>query len=323
MERLHWLDGWRAIAVAIVIASHMAPLYGAGYEIPGELGVFIFFAISGYIVARVLIVERAQTGTIDVPHFYARRALRILPPLIIYIGFCLLTVANSPDGAFGALRALLFTCNIAVDLGRCGWTFGHLWSLAFEEQYYLLLPFALVGVRGVRGAALLGAALLLAALPFVFPVDYIGRIGFLQIYLLLALGALYALHETRVSKHLARVPAVVSVGGLALAGFWMFLPPSGMQAATGVLVAPLVVLAVFGLPQQSTVLRSVLSSRPMRIVGLYSYTLYLWQQLALAPEAWNTGVMPVLLLGAALAWSALSYHTVELFCRRLARKRPR
>ena len=81
MERLQWLDGWRAIAVAIVIASHMASLYGTDYGIPGKLGVFIFFAISGYIVTRVLIIEREREGVINVPHFYARRALRILPPL--------------------------------------------------------------------------------------------------------------------------------------------------------------------------------------------------------------------------------------------------
>ena len=309
------------MAVAIVIISHVATHYGANVEIPGKLGVFIFFAISGYIVTKMLSAEMQRDGRINLPNFYLRRALRILPPLIIYVVFCWITFDNTASGIMSGARALLFTCNLNVKLGDCGWTFGHTWSLAFEEQYYLLLPFAFVGIRSLRTLVLFLVAVLLAVLPFLFPLPWIGRIGFLQIYLLLGLGASYAIFEPRVARHLSKLHPSASLTALALACGWMFLDPGRVQALTGLLVAPLIVFAVFGLPLQSRLATRFLSSFPMRTVGLYSYTLYLWQQLALSPADWNTGALPLALLAAAFIWSAVSYHTVEAFCRGLARKR--
>jgi peptidoglycan/LPS O-acetylase OafA/YrhL len=140
--RIDWLDGWRAIAVVIVILAHLGGLEHWTSAPPGKLGVFIFFGISGFIVTRLLLGERARTGEINIPAFFIRRAARILPPLLLYLAIC---VAIGQASAGAAVRAVLFTCNVAKGPWDCGWTFGHTWSLSFEEQYYLIVPFLLAG----------------------------------------------------------------------------------------------------------------------------------------------------------------------------------
>ncbi len=319
MARVQWLDGWRAIAVGLVIASHLGHVYDTGAkEIPGKLGVFVFFAISGYIVTRLLLIEREESGAIDVRHFYVRRGLRILPPLAIYLAFVVALYWPSTAERFAAVRALLFTCNMALDVEGCVWAVGHTWSLSFEEQFYLLLPFALIGVAGWRTGAILFFALGFALLPFLRPLPFVGRVGFIQIYMLLGLGALFARFEPRIAPILARIPALLSLAALVLAGYLITLPPGALQIATAVLVPPAVVLGVFALPLRSRSVRWLLASPPLRVLGLYSYTLYLWQQLALSKESWNVGAAPVLNLVAAALVSAISYHTIERWFRRLA-----
>ena len=310
-QRINWLDGWRAIAVAIVILSHVSGVYNWRFELPGKLGVYIFFSISGYIVTRLLLKERAASGRIDISGFYLRRAARILPPLVIFIAACLLLGRGGMDGA---LRSATFTCNVAIGPGDCGWIFGHTWSLAFEEQYYLLLPLFLAG----RRRWLFALTIPLALAPFIFPLNFIGRIGFLQIYMLLGLGAAVAANEKRAFGLLTKVPSWVSIALLALSGAWIILPPGLIQMLTGTLVPFAVVVSVFALPMRSQIARLILASVPMRTVGLWSYTLYLWQQLALTTPP----PVPVVIgLSLAMGLAALSHSTIEKWMRDWAKQR--
>lgn len=308
--RIDWLDGWRAIAVLLVIASHIGQHYHWNYPIPGKLGVFIFFFISGYIVTRLLLKEREATGRIDIGDFYRRRALRILPPLLIYIVTCLLL---GQTGLSSAVRSLLFTCNITHLPGDCGWTLGHTWSLAFEEQYYLMIPVLLAG----RHRWALAIAVPLALLAGIFPINWIGRIGFIQIYMLLGLGAAAAFAERRIDWPASNL----SLLGLVLSGVWVGLSPGPLQQVTGLLVPFAIAIAVITFPR--TAAGRLLTAYPVRTLGLWSYTLYLWQQLALTEASWNTGLWPVLLLAGAVALSGLSYHSVERWCRTLSRRTAR
>lgn len=304
--RIEWLDGWRAVAIALVVAAHLGRLHGI--EMPfGTLGVYIFFAISGYIVTKLLLREGSQ---FKVAHFYVRRAARILPPFLLYVVTVVVFFGPSSD----AVRALLFSCNIAILPGPCAWNFGHTWSLAFEEQFYLLLPFLLA-----RRGWFFWVALAIAALPFAYPIHFVGRIGYLQIYSLLGLGALYARHEDIIAPRFSSIPAPMLFVLLPLAGAWFYLPPTWIQMVLAPLEAPAIVVAVFALPLRSARLRVLLSSRPLRTLGLYSYSFYLWQQLATIKAPWNQGAVPFVALAAALGLSALSYYTVENWTRNAAR----
>jgi len=138
------LDGIRAIAVALVMASH-AGLYG---KVPGGFGVTMFFFLSGYLITSLLRVEFMKTARVDFRAFYLRRALRIMPPL--YITLIILTLL-APLGIFG--KAVnwaavpwdyLFLSNYSPLWGQTGGLPSPLWSLAIEEHFYLLFPAAFV-----------------------------------------------------------------------------------------------------------------------------------------------------------------------------------
>ena len=180
-ERIEWLDGWRTIAVGTVIISYWERFYTERPILDGKFGVYLFFGISGFIVTKLLLREYMAAGAIDFRAFYVRRALRILPPLLIYIAACLL-IFQDQAVLGGALRSILFSCNIEIPLGNCGWLFGHTWSLAFEEQFYLLLPAAIVAITVRGGGALVVLPLAIAAVPFFLPLNFVGKIGFVQIY---------------------------------------------------------------------------------------------------------------------------------------------
>lgn len=321
--RIDYLDGWRAIAVALVVTAHTLSVYGIKLLAVGTLGVYLFFGISGYIITRLLLLERHRTGRIDIGAFYIRRIARIFPPLVIFLSAM---VALWPDGSLlgQALRSAAFTCNIGVNNG-CVRILEHTWSLAFEEQFYLVYPLLLAGVW--RWWLIPLAAFWL--LPLVFPVGYIGHGGFARIILIMAFGAIFAAYEKPVTVRIVRLPAsLVAIMPMLLAG-WALLDPSPLQIVLGALLPLAAVLTVFGLPLVIPRFKQLLCTDVLTRIGLYSYTFYLWQQFFTYPWAWNTGVMPIVGIGAALLLAAVSYHTVERLCRRWAqavtarRKRPR
>jgi peptidoglycan/LPS O-acetylase OafA/YrhL len=135
------LDGLRAVAVGLVILGHA----GLGWFIPGDLGVSIFFVLSGFLITWLLLAEHDTTGTISLRGFYLRRTLRIFPA---YYTFLMLSYAA--DWVLGhrwplplTLSALTYTVNYynALTQTHAG-TIAHAWSLGVEEQFYLLWPLA-------------------------------------------------------------------------------------------------------------------------------------------------------------------------------------
>lgn len=149
------LDGLRAVAVIAVVLFHLDP----GYLTGGFLGVDLFFVISGYLITRLLLSERRRTGTVRLGRFYLRRARRLLPALgallvvVVFVGG-LLWPDQRPTLTGSALSSLGYVTNwwlIAdqqsyfVAMGRPP-MLQHLWSLAIEEQYYLLWAPAVIAV---------------------------------------------------------------------------------------------------------------------------------------------------------------------------------
>ena len=156
-SHLTGLDGLRAIAVLAVLAYHAGFAQAQG----GFLGVEVFFVISGYLITTLLLAEHRRTGRIDPIRFWLRRARRLLPALFLLLAgtlaFAVVVVPQEiarlrPD----ALAALAYVTNwhlIARDqsyfetIGRPS-LFMHLWSLAIEEQFYLLWPLTLAVLLG-------------------------------------------------------------------------------------------------------------------------------------------------------------------------------
>lgn len=138
------LDGWRAVAISIVFFSHA----GWGNLIPGGLGVTVFFFLSGYLITTLMLKEFSKKATISLPHFYIRRGLRLFPPLIITLTITyLLTDFGWLDGHatlqgyiaqllyFSNYYQLFFNFGAGIPSGT-----GVYWSLAVEEHFYFIFP---------------------------------------------------------------------------------------------------------------------------------------------------------------------------------------
>lgn len=312
-SRIDYLDGWRAIAVGLVIAAHTLSVYGIKILGVGTIGVYLFFGISGYIITRLLLLEQIKTSGIDLTAFYVRRLARILPPLIVFL---VAMMVVWPDRTiFGqAARAAAFTCNIGFG-GGCIRLLEHTWSLAFEEQFYLFYPLLLAGIR--RWWLLPLAAFW--ALPFFVPVAYIGQGGYLRVVSIMLLGAGYAAFEAPLSQLVKRTPKVIVAAMPIILTCWALFDQTPLKVLLGAIVPLAAMMTVFALPVAFPVVFRLLTWSVLTRIGLYSYTFYLWQQFFSYPWSWNRGVMPVVGIFAGLALAALSYHTLEKVCRDRAR----
>jgi peptidoglycan/LPS O-acetylase OafA/YrhL len=161
---LRGLDGLRGIAVLSVLIYHSGLIRG------GYLGVDVFFTLSGFLITRLMLQERAATGEIHVRNFYARRALRLLPALFVFLGFWAVYLLITVPPAFWPLVGM-YVALVALYVANWGglWyplgIFGHTWSLAIEEQFYLVWPLAVVFLlRRVRRPVRIAWILLAAAI---------------------------------------------------------------------------------------------------------------------------------------------------------------
>jgi peptidoglycan/LPS O-acetylase OafA/YrhL len=170
-HKLPSLDGWRAVSIVLVLICHSTFTPGfpfragklfALFEGFGMWGVRFFFVISGFLISHLLLQEHAKNGFISLQRFYLRRALRILPVCFIYL-LVLGVFTRYSQSALLWLANLTFTTNfIVMDHPIPS---GHLWSLAVEEQFYLLWPCLLVLVlHRPTGVATLAKLLILPML---------------------------------------------------------------------------------------------------------------------------------------------------------------
>jgi peptidoglycan/LPS O-acetylase OafA/YrhL len=325
------IDGLRAIAVLPVVFYHYQVWPFSG----GYVGVDVFFVISGYLITTLIHAEMAQ-GRFSILNFYERRARRILPALFAVMAVAsvaalvLLFPRDLVRYAKSVLAAAGFVSNFQFwsESGYFGAASAtkpllHTWSLAVEEQFYLVFPWLLYGLRrfGDRTlfwglAAVLVVSLLLSVVGVVYwPVTtfYLLPARFWE----LLLGGLLALGVIRVPEN-AIVRNVLAAAGLAAIGWGVFAltpesPFPGANAIAPCLGTAAVIAAGSG---GSTIVNRGLALRWLVLVGLISYSLYLWHwplyvfARVLVPEglsAAQTG----LLIAASVALAILSWRYVE------------
>ncbi len=258
------LDGIRGLAILVVVVFH------AGAPIAGWAGVTVFFVLSGYLITGILLAEWRKAHTLDLPRFYARRALRLLPALVAVVGF--VTLVEAARGALHPLQpiaALFYFGNWLMAGGTDIGALGQTWSLAVEEQFYLVWPALLIiGLRflGVRrtGVACCAYAALMAGIVLFAPVpkDRIAYGSGIQ-GLSLAAGCGAALLGLRIDVRGA-APAAAALILLLVALFPSF---SAYEGPGLVLVtAASVALVTAG----------GLAFLPLVWLGRISYGLYLW-----------------------------------------------
>lgn len=346
--RLAGLDGLRAIAVIAVIAFHFGPTGAVG----GYVGVDVFFVISGFLITGLLLRERALTGRVSLPSFWKRRARRLLPALVLVVLTCssiALVVGGDVLVGIGTqvLAAATFSSNwVDIFQGASYFDattpelFRNLWSLAVEEQFYLLWPGLLLLVlllprRWMRASLVTGIAVVSAlamALLFTPPGDatrvYYGTdthaFG-------LAIGAAVAILLER--RFLGSDPGVrwgralpllgaAAVGGIVVIALTMPEDDPFVTRGGLVLVAALTAVAITGATASASWLGRGLDVAPLRWVGERSYGLYLWHWPVLVlltaalPAESSGAVIAAIGIPVTIAAAAASYRFVESPIRR-------
>lgn len=332
-RRFGSLDGLRALSILAVVWHHTAPAgLPTALAHAGANGVTLFFAISGFLITSLLLAERARTGGVDLRAFYIRRALRIFPLYYLVLAVYVVVVALLERDAL-ARQAFFhhlpyfasYTSNLFVALeGRTIFYFA--WSLATEEQFYLLWPPLLVWAGVARAAwplGLLAGATLAGGL--------LGVAGLAAVPLALLAGALMAM-ALRHPRGWAVLQPLLGTPAAPLA--WALVLVAAAMAGW----APLVHLAATGLVgacvlRESHALSGLLQWRPLVHVGVVSYGVYLLHMLCknlaqrlLAAGGWGADsavgawMLPLATLGLAVAAATFSFRTYEAW---FLRRKPR
>jgi len=309
VRRVRELDGWRAISVLFVIFHHILgyqhhsfvsqfPVLDHGIEYLGQLGVKIFFVISGFVICRLLISEELRNKAVSLKAFYYRRIFRILPPFYLYLITLSLLLRSKliRESWWAIVSSGLFL----FDIGRItphSWFVGHTWSLALEEQFYLIFPTMFVLIpKAWRGRAFGATFVLLVTwnLSMVHTgwhavISTDSRAGFACI----CCGVLMAIYERSVRAVAGGVPGFL----VMLAGLILLVHPVGVRNGTAAVYESLFVPPAIGLVLMFSLgrgawLRAFLCSKSVQAVGLTSYGIYLWQQLFTCPQFYLAGGMP-------------------------------
>lgn len=329
LDRTHLpaLDGVRAVAVFVVIFSH-SPLG----SFPGDLGVSAFFVLSGFLITWLLLREREDTGTISLRRFYLRRTLRIFPAYYAFLAFSFLADwwLGTAWSAGLATAALLYGMNYYnAFLGHPSTSLAHCWSLAVEEQFYLVWPwlFRRIAPNGLAALArlLCGLTIAVAAwrslLRFGFDVGqaylynaFDTRFDTLAVGCLLAVGLrspnVRRLAERTAARSWLPIVPLVALGASRMASpDWRFGPGLTIEALLlAMLLVQLVQLA-------ETPLWRWLEHPAVRYLGRISYPMYLWHAWGLSLGKRASFVAPGLrfALGVAITvgLASLSWALIE------------
>ena len=356
--RILGLDGLRALAVVLVLGFH----FGVGWLGGGFVGVDVFYVLSGYLITGLLLSEYERRGRIGLATFWLRRARRLLPALLlVLVAVTLMVRFAEPAGAFpgersGALAALFYVSNwwqIAASGNYFAATgaaapLTHTWSLAVEEQFYLVWPLVVLavlhrssgfvrGVRAVLAVATVGAAASAVEMALLYRPGtnttriYFGTDTHAQSVLI---GAALACVLTLVERRRglagmdpeARTPAArrwLTVGGVAglvaVVGLARSLSGSSPVTYRGgfalvSLAAAAVIAAVVAVPRGPAA--RVLALRAPVWIGTISYGIYLWHfPVFVYLDSARTGARGPLLVAVrsavTVAVAAVSFYLVE------------
>jgi peptidoglycan/LPS O-acetylase OafA/YrhL len=314
------LDGLRAISIAFVLLAHLSgtrhfpSLNFLGMDL-GQFGVRVFFVISGYLITSILLEELGRKGSISLPRFYFRRTLRLFPASYFLIAVTAVLAAGG--GICLERRDLVFAVTYTMNYYDArGWPLGHLWSLAVEEQFYLLWPLTLRSLPLPRCRRLLLITLVLGPL-FRITSPYVGpAFNFLRWSDALGTGCMLAIMRDELG----------SIRGYSrlLASRWVFLVPLAALAANHIpstkvtwvagetiMNVAIAVSVDWAMRNPGGLIGRLLNQPAISFAGVLSYSLYLWQQLFLDRTSDRLSCAFPLNIVLAFTMALVSYLLIE------------
>ena len=330
-------DGLRAISIIFVLLNHLGIrrflpqtsffLDRAWLLMSGVTGVNIFFAISGYLITTLLLREKEATGRIAIGKFYARRFLRLAPPLLLfYVVIIILMLTHVlPAAPVGLVFAMAYLYNFVPNRFYTG-ELGHTWSLGVEEQFYLLWPILLWHFRRRRiiwiAAIIIALSVLATA---VLPQLHLTLFGvatalgrafkverwFIPAVAPIMIGAAMALYQ-RSKPHAFIWSRVLPVAALLFISP-LYVPAELLPFAYLTQALGIALLLAWLVHAQQSRLAAFLELAPIAFLGRISYGVYIWQGLFL--RTGPGGTLPIqqfpLNIGLTLLCALTSYYTVE------------
>jgi peptidoglycan/LPS O-acetylase OafA/YrhL len=319
-HRVLQIDGLRCLAILLVLFSHLNILPG------GEIGVDIFFVISGYLITGIFLRESELRGSISIRYFYIRRCLRIMPALALMLLVYATSISfahHSTSQYWSILYAATYIMNWTRLAGLPSGIIGHTWTLAVEEQFYLVWPLLLASILSLDQKWRPLAVLVLICVSFAWRSWLIFK------------------HGAAASEHVffgSDTRAMEIFIGCLLAFVWNKKVPSWLPAFWPVPVSSILFLAFSGTPSwlvyfdsavislsaawlivviqsETGFLSTLLGMAPLVWVGRLSYGLYLWHvpvaavlgsRLSMRPVAQDVGIVCLSFL-----FAAVSYYFIE------------
>jgi peptidoglycan/LPS O-acetylase OafA/YrhL len=278
-NKVLYLDGWRGLAITFLLIGHFFPVNGINL---GAAGVNLFFVLSGFLMARLLFVDH-----VPIPDFYRRRGSRVFPAafcflIIVVVGYMQMGFAISwPELAAAAAFVINY---FPGEPGAAVMPFGHIWSLCVEEHSYVLLSIVAIGVRKRwfrAGVAVGTLAALFGAVGVFYWLTYRGQhLEFdrwihseVSAFGIFAAAAIFLVVQGRTVPKLPFpvIPALIAIG---FALHWWSVP-APVRTMFGLGAFALAINLLNGAP---ALIQRLLSLGPLRQLGLWSFSIYLWQQ---------------------------------------------
>lgn len=305
-EHLPYLDGWRGLAIFCLLIGHFLPVPGINL---GYLGVNLFFVLSGLLMTRILFLHR-----VDLPTFYRRRIARIFPSVVAFLGSitAFYALTGRQINVFETITAATFLNNYLQPQGAWSMPFGHMWSLSVEEHSYILLSLIafLVSAQWVRARLAVGlCAVALASVGCIYWMldgrdmnslhSEVAAFGIFASGSLLLL--LQPLKQTRIN--FCVFPMLMGLG--VAAHWWSFPAPVKIIIGCGAFAAALNLL--HRAPMR---VHMLLQLRPLRMLGIWSFSIYLWQQ-PFYMLVHRQGMNPIVGLLASVIVGVMAFYSIE------------
>ena len=315
-EHFEYLDGWRGLAISFLLIGHFFPVPGINF---GRVGVDFFFVLSGLLMCRILFIKKMPIKT-----FYERRISRIFPAhfAFLIIMLCYFFITGKEINWSETLMAGLFINNYFLgEIGHAVMPFGHIWSLSVEEHSYIVLSFIAVAIRRriLNAQNIIG---ILTCICIVFGVGYwyIFSPGKLELELwgrseVSAFGIVFSAFLVLLLQKIKipTLPVLIypTIILLGLACYWWSVP----LPIRGFIGVGLFAMAVNLLVSAPAIVKNVLSFAPLKILGMYSFSIYLWQQVFYLAHH-RTGLSSWIALCLSIGFGIASYYLIENPARR-------
>jgi peptidoglycan/LPS O-acetylase OafA/YrhL len=309
-HHLPCLDGWRAVAIVCLYVGHFFPVTGINL---GAVGVHLFFVLSGLLMARILFVR-----PMPIPVFYKRRVARVFPSLYFYIFAiaALYAALGLPTSWHEIVAAQSFTINYFVGATTAVMPLGHVWSLCVEEHSYVLLSLVALGHRAGkldarRTVGLLAVLWAACGLAYwsICPHEHLAFDRWLHsevsaFGIFAATWLLLWLDGARLRQSRPWMFVVLALVGFG-AHWWSVALPLTAVFGTGAFA-----LAVNLVERAPRAVQWLLSRAPLRQLGLWSFSLYLWQQ-PFYLMVWRRGLPAWQGMLLALGTGIVAYYLLE------------